>query len=165
MYLLVLAFTFVNCYLLMILLLHLLNLFTYYVQIPFLNQINKIFKLPYFFKISNENLFHKDNQVNYSEENINRDQDIKNVETEGLHTESKINVVETEGLHTESKINDVDTEDEELYTELKIIDVDTEDEELNTESKDEKIKKRKNNNIEDFIEIKKNKILIDESLD
>jgi len=152
----------------MILFLHLLSLFTYYIQIPFLNKINKIFKLPYFFKISNENLFPKDNQVNYSGENTNiRDEDIKNVETDELYTESKINEVQTEDekLFKESKINEVKTEDEKLYTESKIIDVDTEDEELNIKSIKDKEIKKKNNNIEDFIKIKKNKFLIDESLD
>ena len=121
MYLLVLAFTFVNCYFLMYVFLHLLSLFTYCVQIPFLNQINKIFKLPYFFRISCENLFLKDHsneEVFTSEESDNNPDD---------------------ELDQQSSNKDEETEDEEID--------------------------KKSIDIEDFIEIRKNKFLIDESLD
>lgn len=126
MYLLVLAFTFVYSYYLIISFLYLLSLFTYYVQIPFINRINKIFKIPYFFNISYENLFYKNTEkVDSSEEKSNDQNDsiIKN------------------NLSEEKTNNNVDE--------------DTEDEELN----------KKLTDIEDFIEIRKNKFLIDESLD
>ena len=136
MYLLVLAFTFVNCYCFMILFLHLLSLFTYYVQIPFLNQMNKIFKLPYFFNISYENLFHKDTD-NSGKFYISSDDEINSSseETKGSKDE------DIEG----SKNEDIENSKDE----------DTEDEELDKKLAD----------IEDFIEIRKNKFLIDESLD
>ena len=130
MYLLVLAFTFVNCYCLMILFLHFLSLFTYYVQIPFLNQINKIFKLPYFFRISHENLFSKDSD-NSGKFYLSSDQ-------EDDSTEEKTN---DKNLLSKERINNLDE--------------DTEDEEQDKKSTD----------IEDFINIRKNKFLIDESLD
>ena len=134
MYLLVLAFTFVNCYCFMILFLHLLSLFTYYVQIPFLNQMNKIFKLPYFFNISYENLFHKDTD-NSGKFYISSDDEINSSseETKGSKNE------DIEGSKDIENSKDEDTEDEELDKKLA--------------------------DIEDFIEIRKNKFLIDESLD
>ena len=136
MYLLVLAFTFVNCYCFMILFLHLLSLFTYYVQIPFLNQMNKIFKLPYFFKISYENLFHKDTD-NSGKFYISSDDEINSSSEETK----------------DSKDEDIDNSKDDKTKDYK--DEDTEDEELDKKSAD----------IEDFIEIRKNKFLIDESLD
>jgi hypothetical protein len=146
MYLLVLAFTFVNCYCLMILFLHFLSLFTYYVQIPFLNQINKIFKLPYFFRISHENLFCKDSD-NSGKFYLSSDQ-------EDDSTEEKTND------SVEQKTNDLTeekTHDKNLLSKERInnLDEDTEDEEQDKKSTD----------IEDFIDIRKNKFLIDESLD
>ncbi len=150
MYLLVLAFTFVNCYCFMILFLHLLSLFTYYVQIPFLNQMNKIFKLPYFFNISYENLFHKDTD-NSGKFYISSDDEINSSseETKGSKNE------DIEG----SKNEDIEGSKNEDIEGSKDIenskDEDTEDEELDKKLAD----------IEDFIEIRKNKFLIDESLD
>ena len=149
MYLLVLAFTFVNCYCFMILFLHLLSLFTYYVQIPFLNQINKLFKLPYFFKISNENLFYKDTE-NSGKFYLSSDEEIDS--SEEKINDQKDNVI-NDNL-SEEKIND----QKDNLSEEKInnnIDDDTEDEELD----------KKLIEIEDFIKIRKNKFLIDESLD
>ncbi len=142
MYLLVLAFTFVNCYCFMILFLHLLSLFTYYVQIPFLNQMNKIFKLPYFFNISYENLFHKDTD-NSGKFYISSDDEINSSseETKGSKNE------DIEGSKNEDIEGSKDIENSK--------DEDTEDEELDKKLAD----------IEDFIEIRKNKFLIDESLD
>ena len=146
MYLLVLAFTFVNCYCLMILFLHFLSLFTYYVQIPFLNQINKIFKLPYFFRISHENLFSKDSD-NSGKFYLSSDQ-------EDDSTEEKTNdsVEQKTNDSTEEKTNDKNLLSKERINNL---DEDTEDEEQDKKSTD----------IEDFIDIRKNKFLIDESLD
>jgi hypothetical protein len=126
MYLLVLAFTFVYSYYLIISFLYLLSLFTYYVQIPFINRINKIFKIPYFFNISYENLFYKDTEKVDSSEEKSNDQNDSNIK---------------DNLSEEKTNNNVDE--------------DTEDEELN----------KKLTDIEDFIEIRKNKFLIDESLD
>ena len=125
MYLLVLAFTFVNCYCLMILCLHLLSLFTYYIQVPFLNQINKIFKLPYFLKISLEKLDEKTNDETEDEKTKDETED-EDEETEDEETKDK-------------ETKDKETINKELYNKL--------------------------TNIEDFIKIKKNKFLIDESLD
>ena len=149
MYLLVLAFTFVNCYCFMILFLHLLSLFTYYIQIPFLNQFNKLFKLPYFFKISNENLFYKDTE-NSGKFYLSSDEEIDS--SEEKINDQKDNVIK-DNL-SEEKIND----QKDNLSEEKInnnIDDDTEDEELD----------KKLIEIEDFIKIRKNKFLIDESLD
>jgi len=138
MYLLVLAFTFVNCYCFMILFLHLLSLFTYYVQIPFLNQINKFFKLPYFFKISYENLFNKDTEKSNKFYLSSDQEDDSTEEKTNDSVEQKTN---DKNLLSKERINNFDE--------------DTEDEEQDKKSTD----------IEDFIDIRKNKFLIDESLD
>jgi hypothetical protein len=133
----------------MILFLHLLSLFTYYVQIPFLNQINKIFKLPYFFRISYENLFYKDTE-NSGKFYLSSDEEIDS--SEEKINDQKDNVI-NDNL-SEEKIND----QKDNLSEEKInnnIDDDTEDEELD----------KKLIEIEDFIKIRKNKFLIDESLD
>ena len=136
MYLLVLAFTFVNCYCLMILCLHFLSLFTYYIQVPFLNHVNKLFKLPYLFKISFENMIYNSSddleEYNYSDEK-SEDED--------------------------KTINKLDDETEDEDKTINKLDVETEDEDEDKEL-DNKLA-----TIEDFIKIKKNKFLIDESLD
>ncbi len=150
MYLLVLAFTFVNCYCLMILCLHLLSLFTYYIQVPFLNQINKIFKLPYFLKISLEKLDEKTKDETEDEKTKDETED-EDEETEDEETEDE----ETEDEETE----DEETEDKETK------DKETKDKETKDKETINKELYNKLTNIEDFIKIKKNKFLIDESLD
>jgi len=152
MYLLVLAFTFVNCYCFMILFLHLLSLFTYYVQIPFLNQMNKIFKLPYFFKISYENLFHKDTD-NSGKFYISSDDEINSSSEETKDSKDEDIDNSKDDKTKDSKDEDIDNSKDDKTKDYK--DEDTEDEELDKKSAD----------IEDFIEIRKNKFLIDESLD
>jgi len=112
--------------------------------------MNKIFKLPYFFNISYENLFHKDTD-NSGKFYISSDDEINSSseETKGSKNE------DIEG----SKNEDIEGSKNEDIEGSKDIenskDEDTEDEELDKKLAD----------IEDFIEIRKNKFLIDESLD
>jgi hypothetical protein len=137
MYLLVLAFTFFNCYFFIILFLHLLSFFTYYAYIPFINEINKIFKLPYFFKISCENLFYKETKETEETELYSSDDEIK------LCNKVEDNKLSNTEVEKNNNLSDNNLDD------------DTEDEEIDKKLRD----------IEDFIEIRKNKFLINESLD
>ena len=116
MYLLVLAFTFVNCYCFMITSLYLLSFFTYFIQVPFINEINEIFKIPFSFKLSIDKIIY------------NKTDDEKT---------------------DDEKTDDEKTEDE------KTDDEKTEDDKINDPLKE----------IDDFIQIRKYKFLIDESLD
>ena len=91
--------------------LYLLSFFTYFIQVPFINKINTIFKIPFSFKLSIDKIIYN--------------------KTEDEKTE-------------DDKTDDEKTEDEK-----------TEDEKTNDPLKE----------IDDFIQIRKYKFLIDETLD
>jgi len=156
MYLLVLAFTFVNCYCFMITSLYLLSFFTYFIQVPFINKINKIFKIPFSFQLSIDKIIYNKTEDEKSEDEKSEDEKTEDEKTEDEKTEDeKTEDEKSEDEKTEDeKSEDEKTEDEKSEYEK------TEDEKSEYEKTNDQLKE-----IDDFIQIRKYKFLIDETLD
>ncbi len=162
MFVLVLLVSVINFFFLAVILLQVFGWLTYNVQIPFMNRANKLFNIPTHYTITVDTVDHSSKTFEQNkDENKNEESSESESEEENFKVENN-NGVEDDSNKQDPIKKEEETENEESDNELVAAKTDNTTEVKSTEVKSTKV------SVFDFKEglnIRKNKILIDESLD
>lgn len=157
MFVLVLLVSVINFFFLAVILLQVFGWFTYNVQIPVMNRANKLFNIPTYYTITVDTVDHSSKTFEQNkEENKNEESSDSESEEENFKVENN-NEVKDDSNKQDTIKKEEETENEESDNESVATKTDN-----TTEVKSTKV------SVFDFKEglnIRKNKILIDESLD
>ncbi len=168
MWILVLLVSIVNFFFLTAVLLQVFGWLTCNIQIPILNRANRLFKIPYYYTITVDNEDPNSKTFKSNEKKDNDESSDSESEEETKFENQNLAKSDEKTKHNESTEKDEDTEVEESEDEQQKSSLESNN---NCGSEEEKEVKKPVVNLNDLLElseglkIKKNKILIDESLD